>query len=332
MTNAIRTLLFCVATLVCFPAESLTIYGHRGARGLAPENTLPAFQEALKHHVDVIDMDVVMTQEGVLVTYHDLTLNPDITRDARGHWIDDTVIIKHVTLEQLQTYNVGSIRPQTPYAATYPSQKPHDSISIPTLQEAIRYIKQTASYPVGFQIEIKSDPTQPNLSESPEKIVHALNHILQQEDISNRTKVQAYDWRCLFILQTLNPHITTAYLTDLEHENILRNENPLIAGQWTGGYLLKNYHNSIPDMIHALGGTWWDAEDIEITSEELQRAHQLGLKIAAWSWPEHTTGKDVNLSLIKQLIAMQVDGIITDRPDMVMTLLNSSDSNQHRAL
>ena len=316
--------------LVCFPAESLTVYGHRGARGLAPENTLPGFQEALNHHVDVIDLDVTMTQEGVLVAHHDFTLNQDITRNAQGHWIHDTIIIKHVTLKQLHTYDVGRIRPNTPYAAMYASQKPYDNTPIPTLQDVIRYVKKSAHYPVGFQIEIKTDPTQPNLSASPEKMISALNHVIQQENIATRTKVQAYDWRCLLILQKLNPHVATAYLTDLEHENILRNSNPAIAGQWTGGYLLKNYHNSIPEMIHALGGTWWDAEDIEITSKQLKKAHQLGLKVAAWSWPENTSGKDVNIPLIKQLIAMKIDGIITDRPDVVMALLNPSHSNHKR--
>jgi glycerophosphoryl diester phosphodiesterase len=316
-----------MAFIVCFSANSITVYGHRGARGLAPENTLPAFEEALKHHVDVIDMDVVMTQGGILIAHHDLTLNPDITRTTEGHWIDEPSIIKHLTYKQLQAYDVGRIRPKTSYAATYPSQKPYDETSIPTLQEAIRYIKKTASYPVGFQIEIKTDPTQPNLSVSSKKMMKALHRILQQENISQRTKIQAYDWRCLLILQKLNPDIATAYLTDLEHENILRNADPTIAGQWTGGYLLKNYNNSIPDMIHALGGTWWDAEDIEITSEQLKRAHQLGLKVAAWSWPEHTTGKDINILLIKQLIAMKIDGIITDRPDVVMALVNQPPLN-----
>ena len=79
-------------------------------------------------------------------------------------------------------------------------------------------------------------------------------------------------------MQQLNPQIETAYLTDVDHEKVLRHIDSAIAGQWTAGYLLKNYHDSIPEMIKALGGTWWDAEDIEITQEQLEKAHQLGIK------------------------------------------------------
>ncbi len=313
-----------IALFLCVPARATTVYGHRGARGLAPENTLPAFKEALKQHVDVIDMDIVMTQDGTLVVYHDLTLNPNITRNAKGHWVRNQAIVKELTYQQLQTYDVGRIRPQSDYAATYASQKPYEHTHIPSLQEAIRYIKRKASYPVGFQIEIKTDPTNPHLSASPKRVIKKLNHILLEEGVSNRTKVQAYDWQCLLMLQKLNPNVATAYLTDLEHENTLRNANPTIAGRWTGGHLLKNYHHSIPEMIHALGGTWWDAEDIELTPELIEEAHDLGLKVAAWSWPEHTTGEDINLLLIKQLLKINIDGIITDRPDVVMKLVHKA--------
>jgi len=92
LVKLFRKMVFLSILLVCFPAESVTIYGHRGARGLAPENTLPGFQVALKHHVDYVDIDVVLTKDGVLVAHHGLTLNPDVTRDARGNWVENTTI------------------------------------------------------------------------------------------------------------------------------------------------------------------------------------------------------------------------------------------------
>ena len=322
LVKLFRSMIFFSVLLACFPAESLTVYGHRGARGLAPENTLPGFQVALKHHVDYIDVDVVMTKEGILVAHHGLTLNPDVTRDVRENWVENTdIVIKELTLKQLQTYDVGRIRPLTHYAAIYASQEPVDYTTIPTLQTVIRDVKQSATYPVGFQIELKTDPTQPHLSSSPEAMTRALERVIREEGIVDRAKVQAYDWRCLLLLQQLNPEVKTAYLTDLNHEKVLRHIDPAIAGLWTAGYLLKNYHDSIPEMIKALGGTWWDAEDIEITSEVLEKAHQLGLKVAAWSDAEKTRMvKDVPLT--EQLIAMQVEGIITDRPDVVMALIH----------
>ncbi|MCH9756507.1 MAG: glycerophosphodiester phosphodiesterase [Gammaproteobacteria bacterium] len=321
LVKLFRKLVFCSLLLTCFSAESLTVYGHRGARGLAPENTLPGFQTALKHHVDYVDVDIVMTKDGVLIAHHGLTLNPDVTRDVRKNWVEDTdMIVKELTLEQLQTYDVGRIKPWTHYAAIYPLQTSVENTFIPTLQAVIRDVKKSAQYPVGFQIEIKTNPTQPHLSASPEAMVLALDQIIREENIADRTKVQAYDWRCLLLLQQLNPQVETAYLTDVEHEKTLRHADSAIAGQWTAGYLLKNYHDSIPEMIKALGGTWWDAEDIEITEVQLEKAHQLGLKVATWSDAERT-GMDVDVFLTKQLIMMQVEGVITDRPDVVMALI-----------
>ena len=286
--------------LINFSAQSMVVYGHRGARGLAPENTLPGFQVALKHHVDAVDLDIVMTKDGVLVAYHDLILNSDITRDTKGYWLDKDaeIKVKDLTLQQLQTYDVGRIRPLSTYAATYPSQIPEDHTFIPTLQAVIRDIKKSASYPVDFQIEIKTDPTQPDLSMSAEAMVMALNQVLEAEGVSHRTKVQAYDWRCLLLLQQLNPQIETAFITDIDHEKVLLNADINIAGMWTAGFLLKDYHDFIPEMIHGLGGTWWDVEDIELTEAALKHAHQLGLKVAAWTYPDRTE-KEINILLVR---------------------------------
>jgi glycerophosphoryl diester phosphodiesterase len=318
-----RWTVFLNLLFICFSAQSMVVYGHRGARGLAPENTLSGFRVALAHLVDAIDLDITMTKDGILVAYHDLTLNPDITRDANGQWVDAhaEIKIKDLTLKQLQTYNVGRIRPLSVYAATYPSQISEDYIAIPTLQAVIQEVKKSADYPVGFQIEIKTDPTQLDLSFSAEAMVLALNQVLQEEGISHRTKVQAYDWRCLLLLQQLNPEVETAYLTDIDHEQVLLNADAEIAGMWTAGFLLKNYHDLIPEMIHALGGTWWDAEDIELTEAQLKHAHQLGLKVATWTFPDRT-GQEIDILLVRQLMAMGVDGVITDRPDKVMDLLH----------
>lgn len=310
--------IFCfILFLFCFSAHSVIIYGHRGARGLAPENTLPAYSVALLQGVDYVDLDVAMTKDGVLVVQHDLTLNPNLTRNAKGQWIKSkNLIIKNLTLKQLQTYDVGQIKPNTNYAKLFPSQQPSNHARIPTLTQVIHYIKKAAGDRVGFQIEIKTDPTNSKLSVSPCIMVIALEKIIREEGIINRTKVHAFDWNCLLILQKINPKIITAYLTDSNQALIMRNPDPIIAGRWTAGKLLKNYHYSIPRMIKALGGQWWDAEDIEMTRSQLQEAHQLGLKVAIWSWPERT-GKAIDIPLVKKLIAMHVDGVITDRPDLI---------------
>lgn len=300
--------------------NAFALYGHRGARGLAPENTLPAYQKALALGVDYVDMDVVMTQDNEIVAYHDLTLNPDTTRDAKGHWVSSSQFpVKNIRLHHLQAYDVGRLHPHTFYANLFHHQQAIEHTSIPTLIQVIQYVKQHAKKSVGFQIEMKTDPAHPDISSNPELFAKVLAAILEKENIVDRTQVQAYDWRCLLALQKINPRIATAYITDHEQERLMQNPDPSIAGLWTAGQLLKNYHNSIPRMVKALGGRYWDPEDREITPAQLKEAHQLGLKVITWSWAEQQQS-DIDLLLTKQLIRMGVDGIITDRPDIVRRL------------
>lgn len=295
------------------------LYGHRGARGLAPENTLPAYKTALDHQVDFVDMDIAMTRDQVLIVQHDLMINPDITQDKKGNWVQNKRIIKDLLLKKIQQYDVGHINRNTAYGRIFPQQLAYPGTSIPTLQEVIQYVKKRNPR-TGFQIEIKTDPTLPNLSPRPEWIAKKLVKLIHEEDIGSRTQIQAYDWRCLFAIQKLDPTLATAFLTDTVQEKLMLDPNPKIAGQWTGGKLLKDYQNSIPKMIKALGGRYWDPEDLEVTPEKLHEAHELGLKVVAWSWAEKSG--EINLSRIKKLIAMGIDGIITDRPDLVKLLKN----------
>ena len=153
-----RTLLLSLLTLMSFSASATDIYSHRGARGLFPENTLPAYQAALRLGVTTVDMDIGMTKDGVLVVTHNFALNPDITKDRYGRWIKrNDIYIKNLTLAQLKTYTVGSIKPGTPYATLFPAQHPVADTHIPTLKEVVDYVKHVAGNTVRFQIEIKTD-------------------------------------------------------------------------------------------------------------------------------------------------------------------------------
>lgn len=294
------------------------VYGHRGARGLAPENTLPAYAKALQLGVDYVDMDVTMTKDHQLVVQHDLKLNSNITRNAAQQWITETPLIHDLALKQLQTYDVGRIKPGTPYAAYFPAQTPADKTKIPTLETTIQYVKIHAPT-MSFQIEIKSDPFHPDLTDPPDVLAKAVASILERENIVARTQVQSFDWRVLTALQAINPKIHTAYLTDIDYEKYFTHPNPKIAGFLTGGKLLKDYDHSFPKLIHALGGQYWDPEDREVTKEQLKIAHDLGMKVVTWTLTENFGG-DIDLAETKRMIQLGVDGIITDRPDLVIPL------------
>src|ERR1041385_2462335 len=91
-------------------AQSFDLQGHRGARGLAPENTLPAFAVALSLGVTTLELDTAVTKDGIVVISHNPTLNPDITRDGAGQWlIGPGPPIHDLTFEELQQYDVGGL-------------------------------------------------------------------------------------------------------------------------------------------------------------------------------------------------------------------------------
>ena len=317
-----KRFILCFFSLAIFLPQlsfSAEIYGHRGARGLSPENTIPAYKTAIELGVDYVDMDIGMSRDGVLVVTHDLTLDPVITRDEKGQWITNKLLVKSLTLAQIKTYDVGRINPQSKYASYFPDQYWLNRIEIPTLQEVIRYVKTHAPSTMKFQIEVKTDPTKKDETVTPEVFAKALITLLEKEGIVLRTEVQAFDYRVLLALQKINPDIKTAYLTAKISAENMKNSNPEIAGLWSAGRLLKDYDYSIPKMIHAMGGKIWGPQDIEVTKENVKEAHQLGLKVVPWTWPENT-GSEINTQMIEKLLGLGVDGIITDRPDILKGL------------
>ena len=112
-------------------SHSLDIQGHRGARGLAPENTLPAFARALSLGVTTLELDCAVTKDGVVVVSHDPALNPDITRGPDGKWLETTSpAIWSLTYAELQRYDVGRVNPASAYAKRWPEQRPVDGTRI----------------------------------------------------------------------------------------------------------------------------------------------------------------------------------------------------------
>ena len=156
----LKTILLCLGAALSFSVFAFDLQGHRGARGLAPENTLPAFERALDIGVTTLELDIGVTADGVVVIHHDPYLNPAITRDAGGQWLVGSKgpLIKTLTLAQLQAYDVGRINPETPYARTFDAQQARDGTRIPTLASLFDRVKALGANEVRFNIETKINP------------------------------------------------------------------------------------------------------------------------------------------------------------------------------
>lgn len=302
------------------PEKFVEVYGHRGARSYSPENTIPSYRTGLKIGVNWVDADIVVSKDGQIFVYHDLLLNPNTTRDKNGQFVKGKTPIRTLTTEEILQYDVGMLNPKSEYAKYFPSQVPVNGTRIPLLEEMIDYVKEKSNNTANFQLEIKSDPTHDDWAPSPEEFANKLYTILKKHDLIDRAEIQAFDWRYLYALQKLDKNIKTAYLVDYSEIDNMKSSDPARAGLWTGGKLLKNYNYSFPQMIKALGGCCFEPEDAVLTKDALDEAHKLGLKVAVWTWPEntHTT---FNEDLIKKLIDWGVDGIITDDPGRLNSVL-----------
>lgn len=115
-------------------AVAFDLQGHRGARGHKPENTLAAFQLAIEFGVTTLETDLALTRDGHLVLSHEPLLNPDLTRDEMGAWLESPgPAIRTLTLQELQRFDVGRLKPGTRYAGQWPQQSAVDGTRIPTL-------------------------------------------------------------------------------------------------------------------------------------------------------------------------------------------------------
>lgn len=296
--------------------RTVQIYGHRGARGLSPENTMPAYGTALKIGVDIVDMDIAITKDGVIVVQHDYALNPNLTRATKGNWITEKVVpnllVQKMTLEQLEKYDVGTLKPGTAYAKYFPYQVAVPGTKIPTLKQVVDHVKKVSKGKVKYQIEIKTDPNHPEWTVHPAEFARILNDFLAKEGLVNDVEVQSFEWKCLVELNKLNPKVKTAYLTDMQAKDP-------DANIWLGIDMAK-YGHSYPKAVKALGGACWEPYEAQLTKRDLDLAHFLGLKVVVWGWPEQE-GSEFDPAMVSKLIAWGVDGIITDRPDILRGFL-----------
>ena len=299
-------------------SRPVEIIGHRGAAGLAPENTLAAFRRACAIGVDGIELDVHLTADGVLVVHHDYALHPDLTRDANGAFSvsEARPQLHQSTLATLRRYDVGRLRAGSEYATKHPEQQAADGERIPTLDEVITLFQASCARPTRLVVEVKTDPTQPDLAAAPAQIAAQVAAQLRQRGVADRAQVIAFDWRAAMAVQRIAPEIPTSYLTfegeDSTAWNTIEIGRPGGA-VWMGGLDVDAHSGSVPRAIVAAGGKAWSPNYRNLTPQRLAEAQALGLRVYPWTVNDTAT--------LARLIDLGVDGITTDRPDLLRGLL-----------
>ena len=266
--------------------------------------------------VDGIELDVLMTADGKLVVHHDYWLKPEIARTANGEWLKkgSSPAIKELTLAELKTYDIGRLKPFTSYARRYPKQQPMDGERIPTLKEVIQLLKRRPGVKTRLCVEIKTSPEKLEMTPPPEEIATAVVKILREENVSDRALILSFDWRSLLHVQKIAPRIHPVFLssTSMRH-NTIRIGMPG-PSPWTAGFDVDDFNGSILRTIKAAGGRCWAPRYNQVMIHEIEEAHRLGIKVFVWT----VNRREDMIRLMK----MGVDGIITNRPDILNSVLN----------
>ncbi len=308
-----RQLLPAMVMLLSGCATTIDLQGHRGARGLAPENTLPAFAAALSLGVTTLELDIGITKDGVVVISHDPILNPNIVR-RDGAWLAAKGPAIHaLTFAELQQFELGRINPASSYARNFPEQKPVDGTRFPRLSDLFALVKRSGNATVRFNIETKVTPTEPEETLAPEPFAQKVIDVIRSEGMAARVTIQSFDWRTLKYVHETAADIPTVCLTAQQKflDNIAAARPE--GSPWTAGIQARDHAGSVPRMARAAHCKVWSPYFGDVTASLVKEAQGLGLAVVVWT---------VNDAMeMKRMLDFGVDGLITDRPDLARTVM-----------
>jgi len=263
--------------------------GHRGCRGLMPENTIPAMKTALDLGVTTLEMDIVFTKDKQAILSHEPFFNHEITTKPDGSLVTEaeekSLNIYGMTYEEVKKYDVGMRpHPRFPRQQKLKTYKPLLSDLLDSVQQYMVTSKRASPY---FNIETKTDPATDKIYHPvPEEFVEELMKVIYSKKVEGRVIIQSFDFRTLRYLHKKYPLIKTAALIEDFDER------------------------GIKDQLKSLGftPTIYSPEYKLVTEELIKKCHEQNIKIIPWTVNDKPT--------IDRLMAMGVDGIISDYPDL----------------
>lgn len=275
------------------PLPKFAREGHRGTRGLMPENTIPSMIRAIAEGANIIEVDIYTTRDGQVIVTHDPYINREFSLTAEGQEIPEAdarkYIVHHMDYAEIRKFDVGS-----KYYAAYPQQKKIRTY-IPTFAELIDSVEQyTKSHKLPgtiYNIELKTSVKYDSVyNAKPKALVDAVMDIVKQKNIGNRFYIQSFDVRPLQVVHKDYPGVTIGFLTGDAKKTLAENITEL------GFY---------PDI--------YSPQYKLVTAQMKQECKQHKMRLIPWT--VNTTEE------MQALIATGVDGIITDYPDLLMKLV-----------
>ena len=304
---------------LCHAPGLVRLHGHRGMRGLMPENTLPGFAAAFAAGVQIVELDILVTRDDVPVVLHDPQLSGAQTRDATGRWLEaDSPPIITLSYAQLAGYDVGSRDPRATDGESWPQQARLDGVPVPKLADICALAKQPAHQECWLNIEIKSSPLASYLTPPPDRLAELVTAEIRAAGLGGRTLLQSFDWRILEAAQAIAPEIPRSCVTYYPDDGAADEITVYPNSPYMGGAVLeeaasKDISSQLPRLVRQAGAVHWAPYFKDITASHVEAAQAEGLIVSVWTVNERQD--------IEQMIDFGVDGIITDYPQRAQQLL-----------
>ncbi len=241
----IRVLLLLSACIL-MAAPKILVHGHRGARAMRPENTIPAFEYAIQAGVDVLELDMAVTKDNVLVVSHDPYLQPPVCTGPQAK-----ATIHELTLAQVREWDCGKVK-----NPGFAKQTPVPGTHMPTLDEVFDLAPRGSFQ---FNIETKILADHPELAPPPEEFSKLVLAMIRKHHLEKRVMLQSFDFRTLQAMKKLDPEIALVALWEG------RADRDFVSIAQEAGAAIVSPHYRL------------------VTPEKVRAAHAAGLQVVPWT-------------------------------------------------
>ena len=284
----------------------IKIYGHRGARGDLPENTLDSFKYLFENNINAYETDILISKDLIPVITHDFRLDPSLTKDEEGDWItDENIKIFDLTYNEISKFDVGSLNKLTRYGRRFLNQRSLENQKIPKLDELLELSSKNLSQDTIINLEIKSTPDEKKLTPSPKEMVQIVLNDIKKSNLQDKIIISSFDWRILREVKNQSPEISRAYLTFQQEKGMKIKKTIYSKSPWIDHIPLTIVYD-LPKIIKELGGSAWHPYYKDINKKAVKDAHDYNLPVNVW-----TVNDEYNML---KMIEYEVDGIMTDYP------------------
>lgn len=269
--------------------QKVTVHGHRGSRGTHPENTLPAFKEAVASTAEVLELDLHLTKDNALIISHDPMITDRLCQYKKGQRIGKSMRIRELTLKEIKQFDCGSIpNPR------FPEQKQVPGTTLITLDELLQWLVKEAPT-VELNIETKMDEEDRSKNPDPAFFVQKIVEVLRKYDYTDRAILQSFDFRTL--------EASKANASKLRRSALFETQ--------------KDFCHQAAEMNAHIASP----EYTLMTEDEVAYCHKHSVLVAPWTVDDEAGWT--------QVIDLGADAIITDYPRKLISYLSNRAKNGH---